>query len=1307
MSAKAVFAEQFRRLYIAAGDLPLRRIADAAANHPAAVRGRGSTPSAQRISDWKAGTNVPASFETLSPVLLVLIDRAKRTHAADPVLLDARRWRRMWEAAGKPDTTTPESADTHPLCPYLGLAAYTRADADWFFGRARPTRELAGMVATAATQGGLTMLVGASGAGKSSLLEAGLIPALSAADSAIPQAAEWPIATLTPGAKPLASLHDAIPCLKSVDDGGDGERVRAAVRAWAGATRGLIIVDQSEELFTVCEDETEREAFIAMLTAACAAEENGPPAVVIMGIRADFYARCLDYPELEDALQHRSLVLGPMRIAEVREAIARPARAAGLKLEPGLEDLVITDLCGIGGGVRRRETYDPGALPLLSHVLTGTWQHRRGGKLTVAGYRAAEGVAGSVAATADHVWAELDSSAQRAAKRILLRLVQVGDESRDSRRPRTRTELLDYVGDDRPAALEALEALTRSRLITVDAGTVTLTHEIVIDAWPTLRGWIDEDRTGNLVRQRLEADAQEWHSRGRDSGLLYRGSRLEAATQHGDATVHDISRTVGEFLDESTQTMRRAVRRNQATRTGLILLSVVAVIAAGIAAFNARQANSQRDQAIFGQVTAEADKVQTSDPSLSAQLNLVAAQLRPDDESVYTRLISTQNAPLARQLTGHMGAVYIVAFSPDSKTLASASYDNTVRLWDIADTAHPRQLATLQGHTSWVSSVAFSPDGRTLASSSDDNTVRLWDLTDRESVTELAVLNGHTATVFLAAFSPDGKTLATASFDETVRLWQVSDPRRAVPIGQPLTGSDGPVRAIAFSPDSATLASGGGDRTVRLWDVADPANARPLGQPLTGHTDVTHSLAFSPDGRMLASASDDRTVRLWNVTDRAAPTLIGQPFTGHTGPLWSVAFSSTGGTLVTGSLDGTAKLWNLADPAAPIQLGQTLAGTNGSIYSAVFAPNGESIASGGADGVVRLWSVPSSVLTGHAGRVSKTSFSGDGALLATGASDGTVQLWDMSDPAQSMLFGRMQDELRRSVFDLSLRPDGKILATGLNDGTLTLWSVGADGRLDRLGVPLTLGTRYVLHTVFSPDGQMLATSSTDESTQLWDVRDPANPRQVGDPIAGQSSWATAVAFSPNGKSIAVGSADHTVRLWDISEPGQPKPLGAPLTGHTGAVNAVAFSPDGTILASAGDDQMIRLWDVEDAGDPVPGAELSGHTSTVRSLSFSADGATLASAGDGQTVRIWDVEDSATATSIGDSLITPGTGRWYAAFSPAGPILAAGGDNSALAILDLDEDHAKDRICRYTNDLVNREQWAAHLPALDFAPPCTA
>ncbi|OLZ68449.1 hypothetical protein AV521_20025 [Streptomyces sp. IMTB 2501] len=1353
---RTAFAERLALLYKEAGNPPLKSVAEAVVRlQRVDERGRPVRVSAQRISDWRRAKNVPAQFTALAAVLHILIPEARRLRPA-PVssgLYDLAHWQRLWERAladpvgdrpappAEEDRRPPAEAPsvTGGVCPYRGLAPYRQEDARWFFGRERSTSALVTQLRAAERTGGLVMLVGASGAGKSSLLNAGLVPALRGGalrddSGALADAPSSPTSSsgngknaagcvlhLVPGADPLGELVRRIPDLTDVVadarraeqeatenpgvPGSESPRVaraaREAVSEWARReaapeTRPVVVVDQFEEAFTLCPDEADRRTFIQLLHAACtpSAGSYGPaPVLVVLGVRADFYEQCLGYPELADALQHQHMVLGPLTSAELRDAVTGPAKAVGLELEAGLAELIVREVSADGP----RGAHDAGVLPLLSHALLATWQRRKAGRLTLAGYRAAGGIQGAVAATAERAWSGLDPAARAAARLLLLRLVRLGEDTQATRRRGTRRQLAAESADPGKTE-ESLEALVRARLVTLDADTVEITHEALLHAWPRLRHWIDDDRGDQLLRQRLEEDGRAWEGSGRDSSLLYRGSRLEQARSWARSAGDTfLTRSAVEFLAASVRLRKRTVWISRAAVAALVVLALVAGVSAVIAW-------QQRDDAVFEQVLAEADRVQHTDPSLAAQLDLVAHQLRPDDEGTYSRLISIVNAPLATPLSGHTGAVYLTTFSPDGKTLATASYDRTVRLWNVADPSRPTPLGKpLTGHTGWVSSAVFSPDGRTLASAGDDGTVRLWNVTDPAHPRPLGKpLTGHKGTIYLIAFSPDGHTLASASEDRTVRLWNMADPAHASALGSPLTGHSAAVRSLAFSPDGHTLAAGGDDRTILLWNTADPRHPKPYPTALKGHTDLVHSVAFSPDGHTLASGSADDTIRLWDVADPAHPSALGSPLTGHTGPIWSVAFSPDGRRLAAASADSTASLWNVTDPTSPSQVGQPLAGSSGEMYALGFSPDSRTLATGSGDGKVRLWSVPTTDVIGRS-----AVFRPDGKVLATVARDGRVRLWNVARPGRPVPLGDpfMQGKDGRRVL---FSPDGRTLVVLTPNRLVYLWNVTDPGRPVPAGAPLALQNRFMGPNAlaYSPDGHTLATAYDDHRFQLWNVTDPAHAVPLGKPVSSHRGYINALVFSPDGHTLASGSADSTIRLWNVTDPARPAPLGTPVAGHSGPVNALAFTPDGHTLASGSDDDTVRLWNVTDPTSvSALGKPLIGHSEAVTSLTFTPDGHILASGGDDNTVRLWNVSDPGSARPIGQSMSPNGQTGNFLSFSPRSRVLGLSSGDNTVRLLSLDTDAAIEHICSVTRGVLTPQRWHEYLPRLSYGPPC--
>jgi WD40 repeat protein/energy-coupling factor transporter ATP-binding protein EcfA2 len=1196
------------------------------------------------------------------------------------------------------------SGDEGGLCPYPGLASFGVEDHRYYFGRDRLTRELLERLAHRMPASGPLLVVGPSGSGKSSLLRAGLIAAVTGGDLPVPGSRTWPCVLTTPGSRPLSELLARLgaPAPAPGADAGpvpDPGRLRDTARRLLrrhGSRPGdsdarlVLVVDQFEDVFAPGVHDAERTAFVRALTEASTGTD--PPALVVIGLRADFYGRCTTFPELVPLLQDQHLVVAPMTPGELREAIEQPAHAAGLTLEEGLVDLLLREL-------RAQHMEDDGAgapegvLPLLSHALLATWQHREGSVLTVSGYQAAGGVWDAVARTAEATYAGLGEEERTSARAVLLRMVRVGESTDDVRR---RIPLND------PAAGPVLDALARARLVTVTADSAEITHEALLRAWPRLYRWISDDRAGLLVGQQLAEAADAWLSEGRDSAALHRGARLEAARTWADDPRHEqvLTPAMTEFLAASTDretaqrlAVRRRTRRLRALVAALSVLLVLAVTATALAVRASDRADRQRLVAVSRQVAAQSDALRADDPALAAQLALAAYRAAPTLEA-RSSLLSAPAHPYATRLD-HPWAVGQVAFRPDGRVLATASADNAVRLWNTADPHHPVLLNRLSGY---AAAVAFSPDGRLLATGLVDGSVALYDVSVPGRPTRVASLRGHQGIVSATVFSGTRPTLATGDSDGTVRLWDVSVPREPR-LRIALPGRGGAVTALVLSPDGRLLATAHEKGQVMMRDITDPG--RPVALPaLTGHTRGVHTVAHHPRDPLLATGDGSGAVRLWNVSDPRRPRGAGM-LNGHFGAVGTAVFSPDGATLATGGYDSTVRLWNTADTggAGPLV---TLPGHVGIVFSASFGADGRTLATGSQDNTARLWDLSAHILTGHTDFVVSLALRPDGRLLASGGGDRSVRLWDLSRSRRPTAVAVLEGH-SDTVASADFSPDGLTLLTSSLDGSARLWDVRDPGH------PRTLSVMSRRNTImnaasFGPDGRTVAVATIGGGVHLWDVSDLRRPRHIT-VLSGHFLAVNATAFSPDGRLLVSAGYDGTVRLWDVGRPRQAT-AAAVLRGHTGFVYAAKFGPDGRTLATAGSDGTTRLWDLTRPRQARLAMTISEHAANALSVAFDSTGHTLAIGYSNRTVALWDISRAhapteAVAVVTGHSTSVPAI-----VFASDDRTLISAGDDHTVRVFGTDPEEVAQEICATVSPVISRAQWRRYLPDLPYRPPCT-
>ena len=1087
-------------------------------------------------------------------------------------------------------------------CPFRGLYPFGRDDWEFFFGREKLVERLEQRLA----DHNFLAVLGPSGSGKSSLVLAGLARALELKEPG------FHLVYLRPGSDPLSTLDSSLK---------------------EHPVASLLVVDQFEELFTMCTDDGQRSEFVDRLL------QLSEQARVVVTMRADFWGECARSEpfcdRLKELMQARQELIAPMDSTELRRAMEQQAAKTGLRFEADLSNTVLDEVCG-----------EPGAMPLLQHALRELWKRRHGRWLRAAEYRALGGVKQAIAETAEAVYRDLPAQDKDRIRDIFLRLTRLEenaageDEHRDTRQRIPLETLL--TQSDEAETKKLLARLGDDRLIVTSVNPLTereeveVAHEALIRYWLRLREWLNEDRETLAFRQGLGLAAREWKEDPRNQDLLvHRGARLEAAETLKVSARFPLNDLEKAYVAACVALREKQVEEKERQRQQKLTIFKWAAVVSGalllIACVFLVWALHSHGKAV------EALDVEAN--ALTDKTEALAEKARAlDDEAKARKEVQEQRSKAVRERDRAEWQLYAIQIS---RAQAEWEYGTPSLAWHYLDacrwdfrgwehdylfTLFHKNQRMFHGHTDAVNCVAFSPDGERIVSGSNDRTLRMWDARTSQ---EILTFTGHSGSVLCAVFRRDGTQIVSGSADETLKVWDATTGQEL----RNLSGHTNFINTVAISGDGRQIVSGSGDHTLKVWDAMTAKEILTL----AGHTGSVNSVAFSPDGRQIVSGSNDDTLKVWDATKGQGILTL----TGHTDSVHSVAFSPDGKQIVSGSADRTLKVWDAKTGREILALKEH----TGEVRSVAFSRNGRRIVSVSDDRTLKLWGATTGQetlsLKAHAGVFSSVCFSPNGTQVVSGSDDDTLKLWDVTTGQGALTLGGHTGK----VSSVALSPDGRRIVTGSYDETLKVWDVMTGEE----AFTCTGHTSSVLSVSFSPDGKQIVSGGYDQTVKVWDA---TNGQEILN-LKEHTGGVAAVAFSSDGKQIVSGSDDRTLRVWNATTGEQMLTL----RGHTGKVNGVAFSPDGKRVFSGSDDRSLKVWDTMTGHECLT---LKGHTDRVSSVAFSVDGKQIVSGSDDHTAKVWDA-----SSSSGTLTLKGHTGRVSsAAFCPEGKqIISASGDKT--------------------------------------------
>jgi WD40 repeat protein len=1132
------------------------------------------------------------------------------------------------------------------LCPFVGLSAFQEKDQSVFFGRERQVSELVGRLRTSR----FLAILGSSGSGKSSIVRAGLLPDLK--KGVLPGSQDWKIFNpMVPGSNPLENLARLI-----IASAGNTAPMDAEVEFYRNSSAHLtqviedcfnsnvvLVIDQFEEIFTLCTDEVARQSFVNNLIWLCQAPNMEHRVIITM--RSDFEMHIARLPELQALFEQNSVRLLPLLANELRESIEAPASRVGLKFEEGVVESLLNDTLG-----------EPAALPLLQFTLLKLWENRDHNRVTWETYRRLGGGRRALARSADEFYNNLIPEDQVTMKRILLKMVRPGEglEIMSNRIPRT----VIYKKSDATDRIDrVLDKLIKERLVRVSEadGTseeqIEIAHEALVRNWPRLVEWLEEDRVALRQRQRLTTAAEEWQRLNYASSALWQRELLEEARQYDD--LNELEKKFMKASSNREQLIRTAgvagtilailvllvmtfMYRGQALENKN--LAATAQAASNLAVEQKNQAELQRKNAeksakdaksSAAEALKQAELARASRLVSQAQLILGTQKIKENVGLLlaiesYKREPSLeaagilQNNPLPA-LTARLDfdeGINAVALSPKGTFIASGSEAGILRVSDVAT----GRVILKRQHGTWITSVAFSPDGTYVASGSDDGTVRVWNLSEG---TEIASMIQGTQ-IRSVAFSPDNRYIISTSNDGMARVWEISTRKELLTQGDWITSA-------AFSPDGKSVVLGSEDSTVRVFEIVTGKEIMKF-----YHDNWITSVTFNPDGLYVASGSYDGSARIWDISTGLESSRIS-----HGSPVRHVAFSPDGQSLLSSSDGGNVLLSNAFN-------GETIAAINhdGDVRSLAFSQDGRYMATGVCNslesnsetgsvtcfqGNVFVWknNASNNIVTAFNDTwVNTAAFSPDRKFIVYYSANGNIQIAEVATGRKTLSI--KQDGVVR--YSVAFSPNGGYIASGgctidsagyCSMGTASIWKVDSGEKVFEV-----TQDGWVNSVAFSPDSQSLAivgcnkkpkdnndnTICTEGNVSVFELDNESKPIFNKTP----KELISRVVFSPNGQRLA-SADDGLIRIWDLTDPESKEPTQIAQEG----VMALAFSPSGRYLAAGSSDNTVRVWRLE----PSQAKEVAQmlHDSGVNTVAFSPDEQYVVSGSSDNTTRVWKIE----------------------------------------------------------------------------------